>query len=123
MGPQTPDWKAAAAEGFAKLKAQNLRRRREHLPRHKDAFMGAEEGTALLLGVWVPVRSSWIVAAMYDAEREQLHVRFGKRGTVEAEGYYPGISFDEAEKFASAPSKGGYLHDSGLMKGGTFVRA
>jgi hypothetical protein len=112
----------SAAEGFRKAAAGNARRKREHLPRHTDAFLGQEEGTALLLGVWVPCRSRWVIAAKYEAEAEELWIRFGKDGVVEAEGYYPGVGFATAESFASASSKGGWLHDEGFVKGRSFIK-
>ncbi len=112
--PRKTGWQLAA-EGVA-------RRRREHLPRHQDAFFGASEGVALLLDVWVSCRSSWVIAAKYDAELERLWIRFGKNGAVDAEGYYEGISFAEAESFASASSKGGWLHDNSFIKGRQFVK-
>jgi hypothetical protein len=107
---------------FARPPQATLAASVEHLPRHTDAFLGQEEGTALLLGVWVPCRSRWVIAAKYEAEAEELWIRFGKDGVVEAEGYYPGVGFATAESFASASSKGGWLHDEGFVKGRSFIK-
>ena len=53
-------------------------------------------------------------------QAEQLWIRFGKDGAVEAEGYYEGVDFATAESFASASSAGGWLHDHGFIKGRDF---
>ena len=108
--------------GWEQARTQAARRAHEHEPRHRDALMGVEEGSAFLLGVWVPCYSSWVMAAMYDAEAEHLWIRFGKDGRVDAEGYYYGITFAMAEAFASAPSKGGHLHDQNYVKGRQFMK-
>lgn len=112
--PKRTGWQQAATE--------SSRRAKENKPRHTDAFQGVEEGTAFLLDVWVPRRSSWVMAAKYDADSERLWIRFGKNGVVDAEGYYEGVDFATAERFASASSAGGWLHDNGFVGGRTFVK-
>ncbi len=112
----------AATEGFRKAAAGNARRKREHLPRHQDAFFGMEEGTAFLLGVRVPCRSRWVRAVWYDADTERLYAELGARNQPSVVGYYPDVSFELAEQFASSPSKGGFFWDHFIRAGRPFVK-
>ncbi len=111
--PKKTGWQRAA-EGIA-------RRRHEHEPRHQDAFFGSEEGSAFLLGVWVPCRSSFWKSCRYLADEERLEVEFANKNKAPTYGAYLGVPFEVAEKFASSPSKGGFMHDV-LIPGYQFVR-
>ncbi len=90
--------------------------------RHTDGRLAGHELHAFLAGEWVRCRSGWLMAARYDADNEELWIRFGRDGVPDAEGYYENVSKDEAEDFGSAPSLGGFLHDNGFIGGRDFIK-
>jgi hypothetical protein len=67
---------------------------------------------------WIPVDSSWVHSLAYygQGERGVLGVRFKdkKSGRVRVTCRYAGIPVEFWERFLDAPSKGKFVHQSGL---------
>ncbi len=69
-------------------------------------------------GEWTSVVSSNVSEAMYDADREQLSIRFHS-GRVY---HYVGVPASMAAEFIRAPSKGIWVHRNLVVPEWSFIR-
>ena len=75
--------------------------------RRTDGAFTGDDLASFWLGLWVPVRSSNVVACRYLAEDQLLEVEFRGNSFYS----YPQVDEKLAEEWALSPSKGGAIHD------------
>lgn len=80
--------------------------------RHTDAAFNKAERESFLAGMFVGCRSSNVLRARWDEQSQTLHVVF-KDGTP----WTYSAARQEAEAFARAPSKQGFLWDQYISAG------
>ncbi len=68
------------------------------------------------------VRSSWVYSAEYVDGGGYIEVETQKNGQRTGKIYRAPVTREEAESFARAPSKGGWLHDYIITPGRPFPR-
>lgn len=92
---------------------QNYRSPKASAPgRSTTGAFGPKQAESFLAGEWTfCFMSAWVRKAKWDASSSMLWIEFDS-GHVQ--GY--ACTLEMAQDFSRAPSKGGWLHDSGLAR-------
>lgn len=85
-------------------------------PGGQDNRSDVDSKSAFLFGAWMTVSSSNVAAAQWDEERQVMTIEFHDGSFYE----YAHITAGDAESFADAPSKGGWVWDVLRVRGTVF---